>query len=187
MVWITQSEHRLENKRDQVSTIFKIYSQDFNHFATSIAWGRTQGINVCIHNENHSMFGVTWNVAPESSNHVRASWALYRTSPHDDSSRERNSSDWDSTTLTWLPFGEWFKSVCLCVRSNHWQFSCPFIDQFLETLWPIFLQWVQKSRDRLFLDFDHCQFSLLFGRLVFRPVFSTCSLNRMFRPIDSVE
>ena len=62
MVRITQSEHRLENKRDQVSTILRIYSQAFNHFATSIAWGRTQGTNVCIRSISE-----TFNTVKEES------------------------------------------------------------------------------------------------------------------------
>ena len=71
----------------------------------------------------------------QCNSHICASCAQYRISSIDDS-KERISPDWDSTTLTWLPVGEWFESNCLNFCSNPRPFSFLFIDQRSEASWP---------------------------------------------------
>ena len=89
--------------------------------------------------------------------------------------------------LTWFPFVERFESDRLVFLSNRRSFSFLLIDQQLEISWPVFLQCVQKTLDRLFLDFDRCQSYQCLSRLEFRPVLLTCFLERLNQLIDLVE
>ena len=77
-------------------------------------------------------------MAPESSNHIRASYALYRISTIDESSSERTSPDQDLVTLISLPIGEWFESDDIEFQLN--LHSLPFLTDHQSTmLWLTFL------------------------------------------------
>ena len=104
-----------------------------------------------------------------------------------ESSSERISPDRVSAMLIWLSSKERFTWDHPVFRSNCRPFSFLLIDQQSETLWATFLQWVQKSLDRLFIDFNHCRSPLFLGRLEFRLVLLASSLDRLDRSVDSVE